>query len=273
MPVARLNGTELFYVEVGEGIPCLVLHGGLGLDHTYLHPWLDPLGDVLRLVYYDHRGAGRSGRPPADTLTFDQLAADADALRAHLGVDRVGLLGHSFGGFVALHYALRYPRRVARLILVSTAAAWDYLAEVAANLVRRGATEEMLRLMASESSPDDAEAGRVFRILAPLYFTRPDAGIAGDLFRRTLFSAVAMTRGRELLRAHDLAHRLGEIAAPTLILAGRDDFITPVSQAERLQRRIHNSRLVLLDRSGHFPHAEEPDAFQTAVRRWVTEVS
>ena len=64
MPVAHLNDTELFYVEVGEGTSCLVIHGGLGLDHGELPPWLDPLGDAMRLVYYDHRGSGRSGRPP-----------------------------------------------------------------------------------------------------------------------------------------------------------------------------------------------------------------
>ena len=62
---AHLNGTELFYVEVVEGTPCLVMHGGLGFDHTCLHPWLDPMGDVMHLVYYDHRGNGRSDRPPS----------------------------------------------------------------------------------------------------------------------------------------------------------------------------------------------------------------
>ncbi len=65
MPVAaHLNDTELFYVEVGEGTPCLVIHPGLGLDHEESHPWHDPLDDAMRLVYYDHRGNGRSGRPP-----------------------------------------------------------------------------------------------------------------------------------------------------------------------------------------------------------------
>lgn len=63
MPIAKINGADLFYLTRGEGLPCLVMHGGLGLDHTYLHPWLDPLGDTLQLVYYDHRGNGRSGRP------------------------------------------------------------------------------------------------------------------------------------------------------------------------------------------------------------------
>ncbi len=62
MPLAHLNDTDLFYVEVGRGgMPCLVMHGGLGFDHTCLHPWLAPLGDVLHLVYYDLRGLGRSG--------------------------------------------------------------------------------------------------------------------------------------------------------------------------------------------------------------------
>jgi pimeloyl-ACP methyl ester carboxylesterase len=68
MAVAHLNGTQLFYVEAGQGrVPCLVMHGGLGGDHTCLHPWLDPLGDVMHLLYYDHRGNGRSGRPCAIT--------------------------------------------------------------------------------------------------------------------------------------------------------------------------------------------------------------
>lgn len=72
MQVAHLNGTELFYVEVVEGTPCLVMHGGLGFDHTCLHPWLDPMGDVMHLVYYDHRGNGRSDRPPSRDATHDR---------------------------------------------------------------------------------------------------------------------------------------------------------------------------------------------------------
>lgn len=64
MAVAHVNGTDLFYTAVGRGVPCLVMHGGLGVDHTQFREWLDPLGDAMRLVYYDHRGNGGSGRPP-----------------------------------------------------------------------------------------------------------------------------------------------------------------------------------------------------------------
>src|SRR5215470_3983393 len=129
MATAHVNGTDLFHVEVGAGLPCLVMHGGLGVDHTQFRDALDPLGDVLRLVYYDHRGNGRSGRPPIETITLKQLADDADALRAHLGFERVAVLGHSYGGCIALRYVLDYPQRVSRLVLVGTTAAWDHADE------------------------------------------------------------------------------------------------------------------------------------------------
>lgn len=73
-----IHGTELAYKVVGKGEPCLVMHGGLGFDHTMLHPGLDRLADTCQLVYYDHRGHGQSGRPPLDTLTWEQLAHDAE---------------------------------------------------------------------------------------------------------------------------------------------------------------------------------------------------
>ncbi len=109
MATASINGTELYYTTVGEGLPCLVMHGGLGFDHTVLHPWLDPLGDTLHLIYYDHRGNGRSGRPSRETHTHAQFAADAEALAAYLGFERVAVIGHSYGGFIALESRCGIP--------------------------------------------------------------------------------------------------------------------------------------------------------------------
>ncbi len=87
---AEVNGTRLRYVEMGAGTPCLVMHGGLGVDHTQFREWLDPLGDVLRLVYYDHRGNGGSGRPLLETLPLEQLVDDAEELRIELGFEQSG---------------------------------------------------------------------------------------------------------------------------------------------------------------------------------------
>ncbi len=268
MPVAHLNGTELFYVEVGEGLPCLVMHGGLGGDHSALHPWLDPLGDVLHLVYYDHRGNGRSGRPPADTITFERLCADADALREHLGVERIAVLGYSFGGFVALEYALRYPESLERLILLGTSPAFDHGEEVEANARRKGATPEQLEAL-DATSQDDAEAWRQWKVIEPLYFCDYDEELAERVMGKTIVSSYAGEAGDAIMEEWDLTPRLGEIFAPTLILVGRDDFICPPSRAEIMHEGIPNSELVVFEKSGHFAHAEEPEAFFESVRGWL----
>ena len=89
------NG-DLHVQRVGRGPAMLVMHGGMGWDHTYFRPGLDALSDQVELVYYDHRGNGRSGRPPSETITFEQLCADADALRGHLGLSPQAA---SCGGF------------------------------------------------------------------------------------------------------------------------------------------------------------------------------
>ncbi len=268
MPVAHLNDTELFYVEAGEGLPCLVMHGGLGGDHSALHPWLDPLSDVLRLVHYDHRGNGRSGRPPSETITFEQLCADADALREQLGFEMVACLGHSFGGFVALEYALRYPERISRLILLDTAPTLDYGEEIEANAKRKGATQEQLEALEA-SAEDEAESWRLWKLIEPLYFHTFDADLAERVMGKTVISVEAEAAGDAIVEEWDLTRRLGEISAPTLILVGRDDFICPPSQAQIMHERIPNSELVIFENSGHFTHVEEPEAFFEAVRGWL----
>jgi proline iminopeptidase len=268
MPVAHLNDTEILYVEVGQGVPCLVMHGGLGFDHSALHPWLDPLGDVMRLVYYDHRGNGRSGRVPSETITFEQLCADADALRGHLGFEEVCVLGHSFGGFIALEYALRYPERLSHLILLDTAPTLDYGAEIEANARCKGATQEQLAAL-DASAEDEAESWRLWKVIEPLYFYTYDADLAERVMGKTLISVEAGEAGDAIVEDWDLTPRLGEISAPTLILVGRDDFICPPSQARILHEGIQNSELVVFKNSGHFTHVEEPEAFFDAVRGWL----
>jgi proline iminopeptidase len=272
MPVAHLNDTELFYVEVGKGLPCLVMHGGLGGDHSSLHPWLDPLGDVMRLVYYDHRGNGRSGRPRSESITFEQLCADADALREHLGFEEIAVLGYSFGGFVALEYALRYPERISHLILLDTAPTFDYEEEIEANARRKGATQEQLEAL-DASAEDEGESWRLWKVIEPLYFCTFDADLAERVMGKTVISVEAADAGDAIIEGWDLTPRLGEVSAPTLILVGRDDFVCPPSQAKIMHEGIPNSELAVFENSGHFTHVEEPEAFFDAVRGWLRRSS
>ena len=245
MSSVSINDTDLFYVTTGEGLPCLVMHGGLGIDHTYLHPALDPLGDKLHLVYYDHRGNGRSGRPPKHTMTLAQFAADAEKLAQHLGFDRVAVIGHSYGGYIALEFALRYPNRLSHLILFDTAPVpvFNYFDEILENARQMGATDEMILSLQSDYATDE-EMRQGMETIQPLYFKNFVPEIAKSLFENTILNVDGGATEGEL-KAYNMVPRLNEIQIPTLILVGRYDFICPPSQAQILHNGIANSKLVI----------------------------
>ena len=269
MPAVPINDTHIFYIDVGSGIPTLVMHGGLGQDHTFMHPWLDSLGDVMRLFYYDHRGNGRSGRPPVESLTMENFVEDAEALRRHLGFEKMAVIGSSFGGFIALEYALRYPSSVSHLILADTVGAVDYGEEIVANAQRKTNDPEVLQEFLDPSADDDIAFSYHMRIIAPLYFHRYDENLADELIQNKLLSASAYERNGDLVSEYNVLPRLGEIVASTLIIVGDDDFLTPPSQAQKLHRGIPSSEFVVLPQSGHFSHVERPELFCTVVRAWL----
>jgi proline iminopeptidase len=271
MPTASINGTDLYYITTGKGLPCLVMHGGLGLDHTYFQPGLDPLGDIFQLVYYDHRGNGRSGRPPKDTMTHAQFAADAEALAKHLGFDKIAVLGHSYGGYIALEFALRYPYMLSHLILFDTAPANNYMEEIMNNAIRMGATEEMLQSLQTDITSNE-EMRQQLMTITPLYFKKYIPEIANRLLENVIINISGDAAEGEL-EAYNMTPRLGEIQIPTLILVGRYDFICPPSQAEIMHDGIPNSELVIFENSGHFAYVEEPDAFFKTIREWVRKTA
>ncbi|HEU5267647.1 MAG TPA: alpha/beta hydrolase [Jatrophihabitans sp.] len=264
---AQVNGTRLYYETVGDGPLCLVMHGGLGLDHT-LYRDFDRLGGRLRLVYYDHRGNGRSGRPDLSTLTMSQLADDAAALVDRLGGERVFVLGHSYGGFVAQEFALRHPGRVAGLVLIDTTPGGPGRAERPADLVGPPMPAELARAMGS-TPPSDAAFVAGFRPLMRYYLHHLDPTDVAPRLDRVIFSAAAMTRSMQVLASWSSVDRLPLITAPTLVLVGRHDVVTAPVHARRIARAIAGSQCVEFAESGHFPWWEEPDAFFGLLDGWL----
>lgn len=268
MPTVEVNGTQLFYTRSGAGIPCLVMHGGLGLDHTCLRG-LDIIGDVLHLVYYDHRHNGRSGRPPLETVTHAQLAADAEGLRQHLGFGKVVVLGHSYGGFIALEYALRYPDSVSHLILVDTAPVFNYGGEIMNNARAKGATPAMLEALTASSSTNAAMKS-MLKLIWPLYFYRHQPAYDA-LVDDTIICAAVVEHQEQMLSTYNTLPSLHEIGCPTLLLVGRDDFVCPPTQAQLMHAHIPHSCLVEFEHSGHFPWIEEPTLFTQRVKAWLKQ--
>jgi len=114
-----IRDVSLFVEVVGRGDPLVLMHGGPGADHCTLLPFRR-LSDRFTLIFYDHRCNGRSQGAAVSSMTWENLTADAEALRQRLGFERWAVLGHSFGGHVALEYALRYPASLSHLVLLDT---------------------------------------------------------------------------------------------------------------------------------------------------------
>jgi proline iminopeptidase len=275
MTIVEVNDTELYYEEHGSGVPFLVMHGGLGIDHTYLPPALDPLGDIFQLIYYDHRGHGRSGRPPLDTITYEQLADDADGLREILGHKKIGVIGNSAGGYVALHYAIRHPNNISCLILIDSAPAFDYMEEIMANIQRKNPTPEMIETIDAPVATTIEGFRHQFRFIQPLYFyefTSEMEDLTNKLIKNMILNPEVAALNDVLTPKYNVSSQLNKIEAPTLILVGEEDFICPPSQAQRMLDGIPNSELFIFEKSGHNPFYEEPDVFLKVVSDWFKRV-
>lgn len=265
MPFLDVDGAQLYWDARGSQSPPILMMHGLGLDHTCLRPWHDPLAASARVVYYDHRGNGRSTRGDR-SVDHARWHADAAALLDHLEEPRAIIYGHSYGAWLALGFALRYPERVSGLILCGASPAFDYVPEVIAEAQRRDprAAEVMVTGLATPIETD-AEFGELWHKILPLYFhgaPRP------DVLANTIYGAAAFARGIELLAGFTVEDRLHTITCPILVLEGTHDYITPPSQARRIVDRAPHARMIEFPNSGHFPFVEEQDAYLQAIADW-----
>lgn len=266
--------SELFSVRSGRGRPIVVIHGGLGLDHTYMRA-LDRLGDVAELIYIDVRGNGRSARSGLESLTLASITDEIDALRAELGFERWIVLGHSFGSFIALTYALRHPDRVAALVAIASAHSFEHVSAVMEHVGERGHPGAAAALVAAlgEAPVDDAQFAEIWAQVLPLYFhawtPRHLAAFAGSRY-----SAAGYKAGHALLATYNVRAELERIAAPTLVIAGADDFLTPADLCSSvLSKGIPQAQLSVIPAAGHFPFLESPVAFDAELRAWLTAAS
>jgi proline iminopeptidase len=275
----------LYYREIGRGPTIVILHGGPDFGHDYLLPEFDYLADTYRLIYYDQRGRGRSavGVQPDDVTMVSEIK-DLEALRNYLQLESMVVLGHSWGGLLAMEYAIQHPRYVSHLILMNTAPAShdDYM------LCR----QEILSLRSS----DDLRQMDSIKASAPYKEGDPDAVAAYYRihFRPTirrqehLDRIVGQLRGsftREgILKAraieerlmddtwhsdeYDLLPSLEQVTTTTLIIHGEHDFI-PAECAVHIAERIPGARYILLQGCGHFSYLDCPDEVRREISSFI----
>jgi len=268
-------GATIYYEVRGEakGTPLFLANGGPGFDHAYLHisdVW-DRIAQNRPVVFWDQRGNGRSGElKQGQTCTLADQVADLDALRGHLGYDKIDLLGHSWGGYLAMAYAARHPEHIAHLVILDSAAPrWQDTRFLFADVYPEIDQKRNSRGFAETLGDEDAIAANL-RDYMSMLFVAPEKR---DAF---LAAASAFSYHRtvnEMLNADlarfDLNPELPKFRFPTLVGTGRYDFnVAPVT-AYKIHRAIPGSKFVVFERSGHLPFSEEPEAFQRALEAFL----
>lgn len=276
MTVVSIRDVCLFVDVMGQGYPLLLMHGGPGADHCSMLPFRR-CADRFTLVFYDHRCNGRSVGAEVTSMTWENLTADADALREKLGFEKWAVLGHSFGGHVALEYALRYPDSLSHLVLLDTGADSRWSRQNAPELLAaRGYSPEKVELVrrffTGEIAPNEMLRGLLS--FGGAYYHQPSLRLlvrdmlAGE-WRTKMRPQALIFAGRYLLKDWTVMDRLGEIKAPTLVMAGRDDFLFPPEHQEELAAGIPQARLRIIERAGHNAHSEQPAEVMAALREFL----
>jgi proline iminopeptidase len=274
-----VGGASLFVRSVGVGPPIVIVHGGPGMSHDYLAPQLiELLAPEYRLIFYDQRGSGRSsGVGDTTRLTMAQFVVDLEELRLALGLEQLNLLGHSFGGLLAMYYAAERPAAVRRLLLVdSSPASWQlnfpHFRQAIAERQTPGDREELAAIvMVPGARSDPVAMDRYYKIFFRTFFNNPQLSDRIELGidqNWLVNSSVTGDRVWASIGEYDIHDRLGVITAPTLILHGTKSVIS-MEGAKAIATSIAQSRLIILQDVGHFPYIEAPQIFAVAVKAFI----
>jgi len=278
----KINDTELYCRVIGKGEPLVIVHGGPGLGHDYLFSPFQPLAERFRLIFFDQRGCGRSvALAEGTTLTMDQLVADLDSVRLAYGLERMNLVGQSWGALIACEYTVKYPRRVRSLLLLEPAPGSSaYLASFQKTIMDRLSTaekEELSALTQSEEFKQGAPQAfkRFMAIRNRAYYFDPQfipedpfAYFDAERVKKFFASSQAV---QEYLLNFDIYEKVTAITCPTLIIHGLADPV-PAEAMRRLHVAIPQSVLHLVKECGHYVHIEKPNLYLMLINFFMNSV-
>jgi len=282
---AKVRDTEIYFDVDGLGhVPdgdhmterplLFLLHGGPGGDHaSFKSQATANLRDVAQLVYLDHRGSGRSTPANPDTYTLDNNIDDVDALREYLGLERISILGSSYGGMVAQGYALRYPQHLANLVLVATAPSHRFLDDAKQILQERGTADQIrfCEWLWNGTFETEEQLYEYYKAMGPMYATTFDVAKFEESWGRSIRNFDQLNRGfSTFLRTFDFTEELHKITCPTLVLGGAHDWICAPNHSRVISERIPRAHLKIFANSAHSIAEDEPEAFEAAVRGFLT---
>ena len=276
----EVTGTSLFYKTMGSGEPIVVLHGGPGFDHRQFLPYIWELAARHKVILFDQRGTGLSSGPiDSKSISIDSFIADIEGVRNAFGIERMNLLGHSWGGILAMHYGVRHPENLRSLVLCSTAASFESFGQMRETYEANRLPDDAALLQEIYSSDgfqngDPQAVERFWRIYFKPYFADQELASRLDL----QFTENSIMYGNEVaghifesIGEFDLHEELQVIRCPTLVIHGDADPM-PVKYAEMIHDSIDGSELVIAEGAGHWLFVDATDTFTSSVLDFLDEV-
>jgi len=277
------GGLLIYYKSFGQGAPLVIVHGGPGASHDYFLPYLASLARHNRLIFIDERGSGRSQKLDDPTgYTVENMVEDVEAVRRELNLDKIALMGHSYGGVLAQAYALKYQQNLSKLILCSTFYSTSKMNEVFQKQLAAMTPELRKRIQSFEKAglfghgkewernryPEDYMKAAWGEGYHPYIYQRhPDPNedpVAQGVMSWDLYREMWGTHGEFVidgnLKSVEYGDRLSIIHVPTLITVGDHDECDP-SLARYMSDKIIGSKLAVLPQSGHMTFVDQPELF------------
>ncbi|PIF22172.1 MULTISPECIES: alpha/beta fold hydrolase [Pantoea] len=286
---ANVNGKSIFFDVIGEGLnastpemtkkPVFVaIHCASGFDHGYLRRGLDILTFFGQVIYIDLPASGRSLGVDASTVTFENLADDVAAIIDHLGLDKVYLVGHCAGGFVAQHFALRHQEKLKALILVNTSPSFDKVIDniPSPTLVERAPPDvvEACLTVYGKGIITEETVKACFDKAGPHFLAKDKMDMFQPLVRNFTGISIPMLNRfvNHIYKTYDVRRELHKITVPTLVIAGSQDWLTPPAGSRFIAKEIPNSSYVEFKDSCHISFIELPDDFYPVVHDFIRVV-
>ncbi len=278
--LTKINGTSLYITSVGQGPgnPIVVVHGGPGLNQSYLIPHLKGLEKSHRLIFYDQRASGRSATPSPDSISLDFFVNDIEGIRQSLHAEKIDLLAHSWGAIPALLYARKFAAHTGRIVLVNPVPLnhdFDSLMMAAQNSRRtnRDSTDQAIIRGSKAFKNSDTDAFKKLLMLSfrHSFYKQTDVekltiDLPADYSRR----GEALYQGLQKDMGANFYDSLRGVSSPVLILHGSDDMI-PLAASQKIAHGIPGSTIKVVPKCGHFVFIEQPSKFKTAVNTFFTK--
>lgn len=276
--IKQINGAGIYCRDIGSGEPIVVVHGGPGLAHNYLFKPFSSLSDKYRLIFYDQKGCGLSESfRPDEKYTVDDLVEELEGVRKEFKLEKLNLVGQSWGAIIAIKYAAKYPQYLNKLMLLEPApGSSSYLAQFQKTIMSRLSQDELKEISDLNKNPNISKDPEIYKQFSNLWFStyyfdksKQDKQKFNDLdsvYVKKKFESSAMFAS--FLQNFDLYETMKIVKSQVLIVHGDYDVI-PVESVQKMKNYFTDCELYTIKECGHFAHIEKPDEYFGYLRKFL----